>query len=101
MRTVLALKSCAFLIAVVLTTVVASPLAAQQAVRADPTPASAPAAATAETPAGPRVRAEMRPVEATISDGREPATFHRKKETIVLSTLALVLIVVLLVLLIA
>lgn len=100
-RTSAALKSAVFVLAGVVLAVLPSPLAGQQAASiAEPVPATAPVNAPAAPLAGPRVRADLRPVEPTFSGSREPAPYHKKKDTIVISTLALVLIIVIVVLLI-
>lgn len=95
-------KPRAFLFAAALFAAVASPLAAQQATvpapvaEAGATPVSAP---TTPLP-GPRLRAELRPVEPSFSESRESPLRHRDNQTITVSTLVLVLAVVILVLLI-
>jgi hypothetical protein len=74
----------------------ALPAVAQQS--AAPSPV---AAVTTGSAAGPRVQSELRPVQASFADTREPIMYHKKETRIVISTLVLVLCVVILVLLIA
>lgn len=103
MRSPGTVKPRAFLFAAALFAAVASPLSAQQATVRGPvgeagaTPVSAP-----PTPLpGPRLRAELRPVEPSISESRESPLRRRSDQTITISTLVLVLAVVILVLLVA
>jgi hypothetical protein len=96
-------KPRAFLFAAALFAAVASPLAAQQATvrapvgEAGATPVSAP---TTPLP-GPRLRAQWRPLEPSISESRASSFRVSSNHTITVSTLVLVLAVVILVLLIA
>ena len=96
-------KPRALLFAAALFAAVASPLAAQQATVGAPTEAAV--AVPVSTPTaplpGPRLRAELRPVEPSVSESRESVLRHRSNQTITVSTLVLVLAVIILVLLIA
>jgi hypothetical protein len=92
-----------FLIAAALVAAAASPLSAQQdSVR---TPADTNVTTTAPAPSaqlsGPRIRAELRPAQSTISSTHESAYRYYDNQTITVSTIVLVLAVVILVLLVA
>jgi hypothetical protein len=90
-------KQRSYLLAVALCAV-AAPLTAQQSV---PPPAAAVAAPPLDTSrlAGPRLRAEPRPVRPTLAASHESSRVQGR-HTITVSTLALVLAVVILVLLV-
>ncbi len=79
----------------------AAPLRAQQASGPDASVPAATATSAAVPLTGPRVREELRPVQASFSSAGETAHYrYKNSETITLSTLALVLLVVLVVVLI-
>ena len=100
------LKPAAFLFAAALFAV-ASPLAAQQAVQQAAVPApvvetvAAPVSAPTTPLPGPRVRAELRPVEPSFRSASAAPLPRYENTTISVSTIVLVLAVVILVLLVA